>query len=306
MFPPPWASSGFSKPTQPPLHTYTHSAWVRARAQLLPQSFCTGSRLAALTVGALVAAQWGSCRGCRCLLYQRSATFYSVHYSEFDSFSPSQASPLPGAISCDPRGLVCSCPGKMVCLKRSWRSFGEVGIPAQLSPACTSSHGKALCIQGNRWRQGLDEQKYLSCLDCKKKEKRKIPCHSLTQLKLLLTLGWLVCPSWSTSISHFGWDGLKNQQKLHNTEICTQQFEIRIRGKAEIDSNSIYYYVTSRTENSDHWHIWESLFRPGLISTVGVKLHWKHMSNTPKEKSKTLQFQWCMPCFSHESWQKLV
>ena len=179
--------------TPPPLHTYTHSAWVRARAQLLPQSFCTGSRLAALTVGALVAAQWGSCRGCRCLLYQRSATFYSVHYSEFDSLSPSQASPLPnpGAISCDPRGLVCSCPGKMVCLKRSWRSFGEVGIPAQLSPACTSSHGKALCIQGNRWRQGLDEPKYLSCLDCKKKRKKKNPL-PLTNAAQTTSDPWLV------------------------------------------------------------------------------------------------------------------
>ena len=47
-----------SLPHHPPLHIHTHSL---GETQLLPQSFCTGSRLAELTVGALVAAQGGSC-----------------------------------------------------------------------------------------------------------------------------------------------------------------------------------------------------------------------------------------------------
>ena len=61
------------------------------------------------------------------------------------------------------------------------------------------------------------------------------------------------------------------------------------------------WHLGLRTLTSDHWHIRESLFRPGIISTVGLKLQWTHVSNTSKEKSDppvpvglALSFSWIL------------
>lgn len=134
---------------------------------------------------------------------------------------------------------------------------------------------------------------------------KKSSGHSVMQLELLLAFRWLSSPSWSTRISHLRWDSLKKQQKLQNMEPCTQQFQVHTQGNATMDSYSIYCHMTSRAESltSDHRHLQESLFRPSISSTVGLKVQWTHVPNTPKGQRRPLQFQRCLSWLSHESWQ---